>query len=1105
VNNSRAEIMAALQKASSLSEQIALVSELEALDAREASNVADSRSLDFTSSIVDQTLSPVLVHEFHTASTDWLSMDDDNDDAGYHKTVMAKAAVWYGKVSPEVKADGAEFVEQARGIARRTASAYGTFAADAEATFLSYVAFLNREAASGLDQIDQSIDPNNMPKPTEYPAATFPTFQDPVHPINEQAFGQEGQWNNPLLMEVDQLGQGQGQAEWPAIPGGGTANSTNVTSVAISHSYNLDEFRQREAASTLDQITQTTAPDGVTFKPTPLPADVAYPWILGGPVVDPEADDEDFTQAAPAAIDKAVAARRTAAPLALLAPLVESGVAGLAAGAGAEAGAAATAGEMAGAATRIAPRVMSAGGGGDDSDDDDGYTASRRTAGSDDDSCDYCNGIHDLDYSDSARERFGWTGDPHENEWHCANCHNWNSEVIEDEWTPKWFWPSPDSKRMKEQNPYICGECDSRLNTEASRRTAAPADSSCRSCDATGKTKDGKNSCGNCGGMGMVPAEVNAPKNASRRIAGSVDNSVGKCKGCKTNVFEGDDHHEDESGDSWCIDCHDKNVADEYNDMMYEVQKQRKENPRTTSGLCSGCDSTHDRSQCPYRTASRRTAAETQPGLENHLTHEHGFDFDPRDMQASNWIDYLRDLHVHDHKGLSDHDHGDGPDDENAARFYTASRKTADMYGNSDMPHAVPQPNVANSPATTPQPQQGGSYSAGFAAGMADATVGDAPTYSDNSSGLEFSQGYVEGYSKGFDVVKSKVQKDQPYSAGGDNGQALRSGTALRNPLRRKKGPAADLPTDVSKLQLDRPKQDINDPEVNEFDNYRNRNLPDDQRSETDQSWYGNSPAPEHAPKNNRNLKRQLDRAQRQRTSSLFTPEEAFEIADFRKAYKFASKWNAGKPLVRTGSAEFEAGLYAGISDNPAAQDAWIAKHRKQASKFPEFGERIALHKDFSVKMLDSTDAMVKSAYLVQAATSTDLDTMAPSASPSPVGETPINGPGRPGPLAGGMDPARAGGPAPYNGVEPFGQGVIDADISTAIPATNKISEARKLATFRNAVQGGLSALAAHPHNNDKVMHQLQEKHDSDDGLGEDDEDYEYEPYDTIQEWLGEK
>jgi hypothetical protein len=85
---------------------------------------------------------------------------------------------------------------------------------------------------------------------------------------------------------------------------------------------------------------------------------------------------------------------------------------------------------------------------------------------------------------------------------------------------------------------------------------------------------------------------------------------------------------------------------------------------------------------------------------------------------------------------------------------------------------------------------------------------------------------------------------------------------------------------------------------------------------------------------------------------------------------------------------------------------------------------------------------------------------------------------------------------------------VIDAGISTAIPATNKITEARKLATFRNAIQGGLSALAAYPQDNDKVMRELQEKYDSDDGLDEDEEKkWGHNPFysDTVEEWLGEK
>ena len=770
MNNSRAEIMASLQKASSLTEQMALVSELEAFDARQASNVAQSRSLDLAGAIVEQTLSPVRTHEFHTASTDWLSLDSDNNDAGYHQAVMAKAALWFGKVSPEVKADRAEFVEQAQGIARRTASAYGVYAPAAQEAFLSYVAFLNREAASGLDQVDQTTAPDGVTyKPTEYPAATFPTFEDAVHPINEQAVAQEGTYNNPLLSEIDQLGQGQGQAEWPPVPGGGAAG---VTSVAISHAYNLDEFKQREAASTLDQITQTTAPDGVTYAPTPLPGEVAYPWILGGPVVDPEADDQDFTQAAPAAIDKAVAARRTA-------------------------------------------------------------------------------GDNDMTFNYSYGRHLDENGGAHND-----------------------------------------GKCTPPCQHYGYHRITAH--------------------------HGKDPLPV------------------------------GEIHWAEESSD-WA--------------SPGEVENIRVNRDLHNSGLAN-------RLFNAATAAWRDGRAEHRPYLPSSTFNPSLFEeegLEPKHFPKANELEQV----------FGEDSSNEGFPEFHQRRGTTASRKTADMFGNSDMPHAVPQPGVANSPATTPQPQQGGSYMAGFAAGMADGVSGDAATYADNSAGLPFGQGYVEGYTKGFAQLKqTRNPKDVPRSAGGDSGQEFLSGTAAR------------------------------------------------------------------------------------KTSSLFTPEDASKNNEFRKAYKFASKWDANKPLVRTGSAEFEAGLYAGISDNIGSQDAWVAKHGKQATKYPEFSKRIALHKDFSLKVIADQGGIMKGAYLrVESATSTDLDTLAPGSSPSEAGETPINGPGRPGPLAGGMDPAAPAGAAPYNGAEPFGQGVVPGGISTATPATNQLSDPRRLAAFRQRVQSSLKNL----------------------------------------------
>lgn len=147
---------------------------------------------------------------------------------------------------------------------------------------------------------------------------------------------------------------------------------------------------------------------------------------------------------------------------------------------------------------------------------------------------------------------------------------------------------------------------------------------------------------------------------------------------------------------------------------------------------------------------------------------------------------------------------------------------------------------------------------------------------------------------------------------------------------------------------------------------------------------------------------------------------------DFQRGYKYAAKWRPGTPLVRTGSAELEAGIYAALTDRPHQRSAWINAHAALAERAPELGKRIAQHRELTHKVAAANGWPTDGTYLqVTAATGTDLDTYAPGTSPSPTGDTPINGPGRPGPLAGGMDAAAPGGPAPYNGAEPMGSPVV--------------------------------------------------------------------------------
>lgn len=188
---------------------------------------------------------------------------------------------------------------------------------------------------------------------------------------------------------------------------------------------------------------------------------------------------------------------------------------------------------------------------------------------------------------------------------------------------------------------------------------------------------------------------------------------------------------------------------------------------------------------------------------------------------------------------------------------------------------------------------------------------------------------------------------------------------------------------------------------------------------------------------------------------------------DFQRGYKYAAKWRPGVPLVRTGSAELEAGIYAAFTDRPQHRTAWLAAHTVLGESEPTLGQRIAMHRQFTHQVAAEHGLPTDGTYLqVRAATGVDLDSTGPGTSPSPTGDTPINGPGRPGPLAGGSDPAASGGPSPYNGAQPTGSPVVPAmgpvpssapatvsDSSMAVP-THGLGPAA--AAFRSRVQAGL-------------------------------------------------
>ncbi len=178
----------------------------------------------------------------------------------------------------------------------------------------------------------------------------------------------------------------------------------------------------------------------------------------------------------------------------------------------------------------------------------------------------------------------------------------------------------------------------------------------------------------------------------------------------------------------------------------------------------------------------------------------------------------------------------------------------------------------------------------------------------------------------------------------------------------------------------------------------------------------------------------------RRRVSAAFVTETAAGDADFRKAYRFGARWTKGMPLVRQGSAAFEAGLYSAIADRPAIQEAWVRTHQRQAGHYPELKRRIEAHASFSRQFVLASKGYLVSArtgcYPVTAATSVDLITDGPGTSPDPMGSTPLNGPGQAPPKGGEENPAAPGGPPPYQTVEPRGHGPVAPDDVLGTPQT---------------------------------------------------------------------
>lgn len=831
MTDTRADLVAKISKAATFAQQASLVRELDDYDQNLRSQAAWDRELDLAGAVVEQTLTPVRTHEFHTAATDWIADFEPEADPTAHHASIAEAALWFGRVSPEVKADVEEFGIQAEGFMRREASKHGEQADAVYSEGLSYLGFLyRRHGASGLDQIQQTVNPHEDNAPTPLPPDVFDNFAPDVDPINAGVVGTETSERAPLLQEIMGEGNGQGQPEKP-----------------IEHDVGDDvSFPDQPADASAGPVAMDSEEGGAEQM---AGAEQGPPQGQQAPQGPPDDEEEQDPDQKP--------------------------------GIGAQ-------GSWEARSVAISHTMNL----------DDFRALQAREAASGLDQIQQTSDPHDNPDRNTplpTQVMFPWLISP-----------NQSNEGDEDQDVP----PSGAADVANSPNPYQGG-----------RKQGGNYD----------PTDD--------------PSSWQHDKSA---------HPGGPSKGTPDDLFpNGVPIHGDltEEQQAWLDRGRKKGTHKTSVALQHEDLPPGETFHGTTKDLQPG----------DYLQASVHGYSLVKSVNGSHIQFDHG--------GSESGYPYRRAIHrPHDAK--------------------ESSRKTADMYGNSDMPHQVPGPSPANTPATTPQ------AGAGYEQGYQDAQQGARPTYADASSSAPPN---VVQYTKGF-----------------QDGSAQRSSS-----------PSHDDPGSLG--------------------------------------------------------------AAASRISDRFVKQGARQDPEFRKGYGFATKWAPGKPLVSLGSGEFEAGVFAGLMDRPKHQEAWVAAHRRQARKDQRFATRMQTYSrymdhlaevgisveatsedtlndiqrrdpDGQSKKPTATDYKRHKDWTVgthgqqawddyhdpagwghqpgdepehvearrrTAATSTDLDTMDPSASPSQSGQTPINGQGQPGPLAGGQDPAAPGGPSPYNGADPLGHPVV--------------------------------------------------------------------------------
>ena len=342
-SRSVAALRQAAARATTLAEQQRLVAAADQAQAEVLQAQAAAREVDLAAQLVSP-ITPVAVHERHSADTDWLGDQNTSPDLRTAtNAALAHATVWYDALPLPVRADGQEFAQQAIGKAARLSGAFGEQADAVEHAVLDHMATLRqRDERNGL--FTQAGPP--MPSQPGDPADTFTSGGGqnwaPPEATSSNRAPQLQELAAPEsqdLTEANDPGVGAGapdpavaaqertasvesdESPWPKcakcdnpvspLEMAKTSKNEPVHGSCVGITGSNKEGHQMQTApcptcgtgrvavrqapqpsitdivaghhlaySGLPQIEQTVDPSDTQMQPTPLPEEVAFPWTM---------------------------------------------------------------------------------------------------------------------------------------------------------------------------------------------------------------------------------------------------------------------------------------------------------------------------------------------------------------------------------------------------------------------------------------------------------------------------------------------------------------------------------------------------------------------------------------------------------------------------------------------------------------------------------------------------------------------------------------------------------------------------------------------------------------------------------------------------------